>query len=332
MTIKDTVHVYRLVGGDRLAWHGRYHTHNPGEYEFHCFLEGQGAFLLNRSRYRIDGNGLFLTRPMDFHSILPGSLEGPISYYAILFELDLVNLDDQAALALMDRGLSAPARAIEPRDRFLIEELHRLFHEGLAEASPILASSPVTSPAAAPVGAQSGVQVSVPAISPAATQVRTRGHGKAAAYLLLSLIQRWYGTGDAADAAATPASGASTHVSRALAIMERSVRVKLDMGDLASRLGMSEEHFIRLFKGVLGMTPFQYFTRLKVEAASSVLVETGSSVGSVAERFGFENPFHFSRVFSKCTGLSPLAYRKTFRAVSGYPAQEGVNKREDSCV
>ncbi|MDX9957102.1 MAG: AraC family transcriptional regulator [Spirochaetia bacterium] len=295
MQIKDTVHVYRLVGGDRLAWHGRYHTHNPGEYEFHCFLEGQGVFLLNRSRHRIDGNGLFLTRPMDFHSILPGSLEGPISYYAILFELDMDNPDDQAALALMDRGLSAPARAIEPRDRFLIEELHRLFHEGLAEES-------------------------------------VQGPGRAAAYLLLSLIQRWYGTGGVAAAAAVPASGAGTHVNRALAIMERSIRLKLDMGDLAARLGMSEEHFIRMFKGALGMTPFQYFTRLKVEAASSVLVETGSSVGSVAERFGFENPFHFSRVFSKCTGLSPVAYRKTFRAVPGYPAKAETGSSSKAVV
>lgn len=305
MTIKDTVHVYRLVGGDRLAWHGRYHTHNPGEYEFHCFLEGQGAFLLNRSRHRIDGNGLFLTRPMDFHSILPGSLEGPISYYAILFELDLANPDDQAALALMDRGPSSPARAIEPRDRFLIEELHRLFHEGLAEGAAVPADTPDDMPD------------TVPVTSPA----RAQGHGRAAAYLLLSLIQRWYGAGIGSSTTSLPASGASAHVSRALAIMERSVRVKLDMGDLASRLGMSEEHFIRLFKAVLGMTPFQYFTRLKVEAASSVLVETGSSIGSVAERFGFENPFHFSRVFSKCTGLSPLAYRKTFRAVSVYPSK-----------
>lgn len=296
MTIKDTVHVYRLVGGDRLAWHGRYHTHNPREYEFHCFLEGQGAFLLNRSRHRIDGNGLFLTRPMDFHSILPGSLAGPISYYAILFELDMDNPDDQAALALMDRGLSAPARAIEPRDRFLIEELHRLFHEGLAEAPAMPTDAPGSG-----------------------STLLAQGHGRAAAYLLLSLIQRWYGTGDVAAATTVPASGAGAHVNRALAIMERSIRIKLDMGDLAGRLGMSEEHFIRLFKGALGMTPFQYFTRLKVEAASSVLVETGSSVGSVAERFGFENPFHFSRVFSKCTGLSPVAYRKTFRAVSGYP-------------
>lgn len=306
MTIKDTVHVYRLVGGDRLAWHGRYHTHNPGEYEFHCFLEGQGAFLLNRSRHRIDGNGLFLTRPMDFHSILPGSLEGPISYYAILFELDMASPDDLAALALMDRGLTGPARAIEPRDRFLIEELHRLFHEGLAEGAVGQVCVPVTGQSGTPAGMQ------------AVAVAGNRGHGRAAAYLLLSLIQRWYGTGAPAETAASPASGAGKHVNRALAIMERSIRVKLDMGELAGRLGMSEEHFIRLFKSALGMTPFQYFTRLKIEAASSVLVETGSSVGSVAERFGFENPFHFSRVFSKCTGLSPLAYRKTFRSVSVY--------------
>lgn len=289
MTIKDTVHVYRLVGGDRLAWHGRYHAHNPGEYEFHCFLEGQGALLLNRTRHRIDGNGLFLARPLDFHSILPGSLEGPISYYAILFELDLTKEDDRMASALMERHSPAPARAIEPRDRFLLEELHRLYHEASADK---------------PKG-------------------EPPGHSRAAAYLLLSLIERWYGSADRSGATASLASGAWMHVNRALSIMQRSLRDKLDMGELASRLGLSEEHFIRLFKSAIGMSPFQYFTRLKIEAASSVLVESPSSVGAVAERFGFENPFHFSRVFSKCTGLSPTAYRKTFRAGAIFQEKKG---------
>lgn len=289
MTIKDTVHVYRLVGGDRLAWHGRYHAHNPGEYEFHCFLEGQGAFLLNRSRHRIDGAELFITKPLDFHSILPGSLEGPISYYAILFEIDVSKEDDRTALALIEPSFSSPTKTVEPRDRFLLEELHRLFHEAPAD-------TPGTTPA---------------------------GHGRAAAYLLLSLIQRWYGADVTARAAASPASGARLHVNRALSIMQKSLRLKLDMGELSSRLGLSEEHFIRLFKGAVGMSPFQYFTRLKIEAASSVLVESPSSVGAVAERFGFENPYHFSRVFSKCTGLSPTAYRKTFRAGAGIPDKRG---------
>jgi len=50
MRIKDLVYVYRLQGGERHAWHVHYYTHDPGDWELHYFVKGQGAFLLNRSR------------------------------------------------------------------------------------------------------------------------------------------------------------------------------------------------------------------------------------------------------------------------------------------
>ncbi|MFZ5859305.1 MAG: helix-turn-helix domain-containing protein, partial [Spirochaetota bacterium] len=53
-------------------------------------------------------------------------------------------------------------------------------------------------------------------------------------------------------------------------------------------------------------------TRLKIEAASAVLVDNQLTITDVAYRFGFENPFHFTKVFKKCTGLSPREYRKMF--------------------
>jgi transcriptional regulator GlxA family with amidase domain len=108
-------------------------------------------------------------------------------------------------------------------------------------------------------------------------------------------------------------------VERALAFMEQSIRQKFQVGILADRLGLSEEHFIRLFHKKLGISPFQYFTRLKIEAASSFLVDTNLKIQDVADHFAFENPFHFSRIFKKCTGLSPLEYRRTFIRAGSAP-------------
>jgi AraC-like DNA-binding protein len=272
MRIKDAVYVYKLAGGNKLSWHGRYHTHDPGDFEVHFFIEGSGAFLLNRSTYTIRGNQLFLTKPREFHSILPNAVRRPISYYAILFEPDPKKEGDLTLL--ISGGRNHRGIPVERRDRFLIEEVYHLAGD------------------------------------------KTRENAKAAEYLLLSLLYRWFG-GKEEPGTGSLQNGKNEYVERALGAMEQSVREKLNVGELADRLGLSEEHFIRLFHKDLGISPFQYFTRLKIEAASSFLVDTNFKVQDVADHFGFENPFHFSRIFKKCTGLSPLEYRRTFSRAEG---------------
>jgi len=250
-----------------MAWHGRYHVHDIKDWEIHLFLEGNGQILLNRSKYNIERNRLVLTKPKEFHSILPDAVRKPITYYAILFEPK-----ENEATELVSNMENSPAlKGIESREHFLVEDLCRMARE------------------------------------------HDPNKQKAAEYLLLSLLYRWYGA---------VKSGSEDHneefkdkreyISKTLSIMEKSIAKKLDIGELADSLNLSKEHLIRIFHNRLGITPFQYFTRLRIEAASSYLTSTDFPVQSVAEHFGFENPFHFSRIFKKCTGLSPVEYRRIF--------------------
>jgi AraC-like DNA-binding protein len=267
MCIKGVVKVYRLIGGNKLAWHGRYHSHDITDYEIHLFLEGKGQILLNRSRYDIARNHLVLAKPKVFHSILPEKVQKPITYYAILFEPN--KSDDSEIISLMEN--SSLLLTFASREHFMIEDLYRLTWEN------------------------------------------DKKREKAAEYLLMSLLYRWYGKVKLdANNFREELGDPNGYVNKTISIMKKSINQKLNIGELADNLGLSKEHYIRIFHQKLGITPFQFFTRLKIEAASSYLTETNLPIQYVSDCFGYENPFHFSRVFKKCTGFSPMEYRRTY--------------------
>jgi AraC-like DNA-binding protein len=100
--------------------------------------------------------------------------------------------------------------------------------------------------------------------------------------------------------------------------MQKEVRDNLRVEDIAAQLNLSGEHFSRLFHREVSLPPHQYFLQLKVQDASGMLISTAKTVGQIADYFGFENQFHFSRVFKKCTGLSPLQYRRSYLQMADF--------------
>lgn len=112
------------------------------------------------------------------------------------------------------------------------------------------------------------------------------------------------------------ADGSNSHIERSLKIMQNNVFDKLTLEDLAERLKLNKSYFIRLFSKKMNTTPMKYFTRLKIEAASSMLISTPLPIYAISERLCFYSEFHFSKSFKQYKGLPPRDYRASYSAAT----------------
>ncbi|MDH4472315.1 MAG: AraC family transcriptional regulator [Fluviicola sp.] len=79
----------------------------------------------------------------------------------------------------------------------------------------------------------------------------------------------------------------------------------LSIEQVAQECHLSEYHFFRLFKAVIGISPHQYLIRKRIENAHTLLLDKSHSVSDIAFLCGFSDVFSFSKAFKKHTGTSP---------------------------
>jgi len=79
---------------------------------------------------------------------------------------------------------------------------------------------------------------------------------------------------------------------------------------LADAFALSTAQFSRLFCAHFGASPIRYHTRLRIEHAAELLAHTDLPIAAVALRTGYDDPYHFARVFKQQTGDPPGRYRQ----------------------
>ncbi|WP_127583059.1 helix-turn-helix domain-containing protein [Paenibacillus koleovorans] len=103
-------------------------------------------------------------------------------------------------------------------------------------------------------------------------------------------------------------------VHRAVMLAKCDIRFRfmepLTLGELASVAGVTPEHLIRLFQQYERTTPVKYLWKVRLERAVDLLATTGLSIGEIADRTGFKNTHHFSRMFKQATGRTPKEHRR----------------------
>ena len=103
----------------------------------------------------------------------------------------------------------------------------------------------------------------------------------------------------------------NVYVERSIQYMFEHVQSSLTLNELADHVSLSKPHFIHLFKQITGYSPIEYYLRLKIQRACQYLDLTDCSVKEISKNIGIQDPYYFSRVFSKIMGQSPSDYRKT---------------------
>jgi AraC family transcriptional regulator len=97
---------------------------------------------------------------------------------------------------------------------------------------------------------------------------------------------------------------------RVVEAMNERLADEFSLVHFAQIADLSEYHFSRMFKRATGLSPSQYFIRLRMSRARSLLLETDRSVIDIGLEVGYSSPSHFSQVFRREVGITPSAYRQ----------------------
>ncbi len=98
-------------------------------------------------------------------------------------------------------------------------------------------------------------------------------------------------------------------VDSAILFMQANINNNITLNQISKHFNYSPSRFSGLFKQKTGYAPIDYFIQLKMQQASQQLDFTDKSIKDIALTLGFDDPYYFSRRFSKVIGMSPTSYR-----------------------
>lgn len=93
--------------------------------------------------------------------------------------------------------------------------------------------------------------------------------------------------------------------------LEANYMENLSLDMIAEKYHLNPRYFSTTFKKKEGITPMDYLTHLRIDAAKNILRSTDTPASNIAFMVGYEDPRYFYKVFKKHTGFTPTEYRQS---------------------
>lgn len=100
-------------------------------------------------------------------------------------------------------------------------------------------------------------------------------------------------------------------VQEAIAYIRDHFADEVSRETLAARFQCSPAHFSRLFSRTTGYSYQDFLLQCRLEKAKELLRSSHLHVAEIAGAVGYEDPFHFSKIFRKRVGVSPRKFRES---------------------
>ncbi len=133
---------------------------------------------------------------------------------------------------------------------------------------------------------------------------------KACTYEIVAYLIRRYGRAPLSDEELRREGIMRGRISDVCKYISESYMKDISTRELASLCYLTESHFCRFFKRMVGKSALQYINSFRIERAVVLLRESALPVSEIAEAVGFSDLNYFSRTFKKIKGKTPLEYRK----------------------
>jgi AraC-like DNA-binding protein len=126
--------------------------------------------------------------------------------------------------------------------------------------------------------------------------------------LLIAVLRAWFARPDAQTPGWYRAYD-DPMIGRALRLLHHNPAEHWNVATLASEVGMSRAAFARRFHELVGEPPMAFLTGWRIALAADLLLEPGTTIGSVAHQVGYGSPFALSAAFKRLRGVSPAQHR-----------------------
>ncbi|WP_084490190.1 AraC family transcriptional regulator [Niabella ginsenosidivorans] len=98
-------------------------------------------------------------------------------------------------------------------------------------------------------------------------------------------------------------------IQQCITFMKQNLDKPLRLDEISAEVGLSSSHLSSLFKKQVKSSPIHLFTSLKIQKACQMLMDNSHNIKTISYSLGYEDQYHFSRVFKKIMGISPKHFK-----------------------
>lgn len=138
---------------------------------------------------------------------------------------------------------------------------------------------------------------------------RSSGRDVRSQSLLYGLMADLIDSHSPAPHKAEPSAVKQRYIRQAVEYMETNYSQKISVLAIARFVGLDRTYLSSLFKEKYGVSLQLYLLQFRISRAQELLMRTDLSVSDVSRSVGYTDPFLFSKMFKRVTGVSPRQAR-----------------------